>query len=799
MGGTVYKTGIDFVVKENLSATLKRFHRELISTDKVCKGLQVTLTKMDTAALRAFTAELAALKGIGRELRVNTQTRERGVSATKKEEQAQRQLARDAARTAREQASAERRREQNALRLQRIQQQTLNIEARTARDQSRHMESTYRSLQRQAAIQRQINRGAGGGAAGRPPAMGMGAASLNLMSALGMGQFRLARGLVNLPHHESVREYNKELGGIKRIGLDKGQMSQTMGMAEDIRTSTPGLGMAGSLDVMKDMFAVMGKDYLKHDKKGDLAKEFASFLVTNKVSFGLTHEQNYSAVKVAELMAAAKKGATPEEKHQAFSKALDLEHRILGGLGGKVKPGDLLSFMKTGATVTGSLSEKGYAGMSSIVQELGGPRAGTALTSLIKGLTVTMSSQAMKTMVDLGLHKQTDFVKDHGKVIPKKGSLIDEALLYADPNEWVQKHLGRATKGMDNGQIKSTLGSLFGNRNAEAMSAILLRQGERVESEQRTIREAPGIRASAKDQQENNYGLAELRFHESLNTMRVKTSVLILPSLTAGLNKMSDAIEGLNKVVSKHPSMAKAAIGTGAVASVVAGVVIPIAAGKLFASAIGTAVANAITSGAAAGAASPALGAAGAAAGQTVGAAVGGGIIAGSLAAIAGGTAVIGGAILAWQMGKGLSGSAAWEHNFRTGGNEGAPEQHMYPSLPSNRGRPVQGPVAPRPAGPPTKGGKFGALPMNSGAQALMDRAGMAEQVAYSPANGGTAPTGGPGAAAAGGGVQIAFTGVLTADGAANKAQVIRKITDTPAHLFAPGSGPSQSLGSIVT
>jgi hypothetical protein len=568
--GTVYRVGIDFKVNDSkLKTALRAWGTGATSVGKKFEKLNAQLVALDTTALKGFKAELASLGKITADLRGGLKIRESEarVQKTVADIENKRLLTlgrinRESARTAEIADKSSRRAEESASRqailaerLAREKMRTLLVEERISRQKVKQT-ADEKQLAHLAHEARKWD-----------PRGGNSITSGMLVGGMGVNSFKYLKGL---PHAESFHHYQQELGGLQRIGLSGGETRQALATASGARSAVPGLSMAGSIDVMKDMFATFGKGYLKEDPHGDLAKLLGKFMVTNKASFGLSENQSYAAVKVAELMAKATAGMTEEQKRDAFGKSLNLEHKILGGLGGKVKPNDLYSFTKTGGTILPGLSNQGFAGMASIVQEMGGPRAGTALTSFVKGLTTTFSNKGVAgALVDAKLYKSSDIVSDHGHLSRRKGAHIKgEQMLLSDPAKWAVTYLTPLTKGLNDAQVGGFLKTMFGNRTAELMASILVRQSSRIHSEQSQIAGAPGIEATDRSQKSGNFIRAEMDFETAWDNLKIKMTEHLLPGLTNTLNKLADIIDYFNKMADASPGAAKGMAVTGAVGAV---------------------------------------------------------------------------------------------------------------------------------------------------------------------------------------------------------------------------------------
>jgi hypothetical protein len=375
----------------------------------------------------------------------------------------------------------------------------------------------------------------------------------------GMG---VMRGVAGLGQDHDLRHYLHEKTSFEQMNLSGADNDAALAAAERTRRQVHGLGMAGSVDVAKDLINVIGD--VKEALDPTLMQRFAQFKVANKVAYGLTDAQGYDAIKAAELLSPSAKGATPEQKRDALMSKLELEHHMMGGTGGKVTPSDILMFAKRAQSAKMSLTDAGLLKMTGIIQEFGGNTAGTSLMSLMQNLANGRSTLAASAAM-----RKAGLIADHtpsggasmdkkGKVMP--GGIKGDTLLRQDPLKWAETYLMPLTKGKSVSEVDRLVNSIIGNRTAAGLMMTMLSQDGRLNKEYANTLRARGI-ANGDQSQEGNYLRAEQDYNTALSDLRVKVGVKILPSLTSWLGKLTDVFERLSVAVDKHPTLTKAAVG----------------------------------------------------------------------------------------------------------------------------------------------------------------------------------------------------------------------------------------------
>lgn len=607
MAGSTYKVGIDFSPKDNLSPTLKRFHKDLHSLEKRVRSLKPAFEALGGTSLKTFLAEASALAQINDRLRGSLKLSESQARVTKiladtdnkrllTAERLNQVRARTASieqRAARAEEASARRQERNADRLSRqaerdMQRRQRGIERlarqeemaaqrrqraaeRAERAEWRRQKAIANGIERMERMQRRIDdnarhsmqtndvarlqhmRDAYLPTAGNRIAGGM---------ALARGGASVLGGMLSLGHDEGVHHFQKEETALGQMNLSKHDTEAAMKAAERVRQEVRGLDAAGAIDVIKDLINITGS--VHEATSGPLANKLAKFRVSNKVAYGLSDQQGYQAIQAAELISPNRKGMTDHDKEMALSSRMDLINRVMAGSGGKIKPSDILGFAKNAQSSRMSLSDHGLMNLMPIVQEMGGQKTGTALMSLMQNLangrTTTASANAM---MDLGLlnRKMVDYDKNGRVKRVKPGAVVDTDQLRSDPLAWVEQKLMPLAKGKDIKQVDSLINSIITNRTASGLVMTMIGQNSRINKDAGLYRGSRDVAQTDAAQQDGNYLRAELNYEVAMSNLRVKMSKHVLPALTVFVNKFADVIERLNTFMEKHPTAAKMLAG----------------------------------------------------------------------------------------------------------------------------------------------------------------------------------------------------------------------------------------------
>lgn len=264
-----------------------------------------------------------------------------------------------------------------------------------------------------------------------------------------------------------------------------------------------------------------------------------------------------------------------------FAKAVQVEGRQLNA-------GEYLSFFKRAKMAGAGFGDDFIAAAApSLMQELGGATAGTALATYYQQMAGgRIKKEQLQNQKNAGLRDE-------------KGVLVDRKDFIADPFEWTQKHIKPLLdkQGIDVNDRQSALDfltPLTSDRNAAEVVAKFILQADQIRRNRKMYGGAAGIDAADTIRQEDPFVAAT----SAMNALKNAAAALAdpaLPAATAGLNGMADVLNGLAKKLRDDPKLAENASTVATSAATGAGILGVIRAGAaLFA---GSGVSGAIGAG----------------------------------------------------------------------------------------------------------------------------------------------------------------------------------------------------------
>lgn len=247
---------------------------------------------------------------------------------------------------------------------------------------------------------------------------------------------------------------------------------------------------------------------------------------------------------------------------ESFTKAVQVE-------GKQLSAGDFLSFYRRAKMAGSGFSDAFIAAAApSLMQELGGPTAGTALMTFFQQMAGGRAKkETLAAQTEAGLRGPDGVLKDRQAFI-------------ADPFEWTQKHIAPllAAKNVDRNDPAAMIDfllPLFSDRNAAEIASKFILQADQIRRNQRMYAGAKGLAAADEARNADPYVAAA----GAMNSLRNAAAALadpVMPAATAGLNSFANVMNSLASKLRDDPELAKkasavatgAAVGAGAIGSI---------------------------------------------------------------------------------------------------------------------------------------------------------------------------------------------------------------------------------------
>jgi hypothetical protein len=349
-----------------------------------------------------------------------------------------------------------------------------------------------------------------------------------------------------------------EINIIKNSGLSEHDQKGLIDAAKNAKQF--GVSTTDAFKTVRELQASLGSAHHAIEALPDALKAKSGLQLYNRNHAGheIGEEAMYSLAKIAD----ERGGATSAE---AMRVQMNAAFKGITAAQGKVTAEDWLNAQR-GAKAAGiGMKDDAFFGDSFMVQALGAPQYGKALSTLNNAwIGGHQDAHKFYNMAMDGLVDKSKVTLGNG-VVKKYSSdaLIDSKLLIEDQQAWVEKHLiplaqRKGVSLTDSAAVQKFVSDYTSNPNAGNVLFQRLYNKTAIERDRKNYVTAPGIDASDKANQESSAGKqadAQARLNDAMSDFGNN----ILPMYTKALLAASDALKSLNDFTEKHGTLAKAA------------------------------------------------------------------------------------------------------------------------------------------------------------------------------------------------------------------------------------------------
>jgi hypothetical protein len=284
----------------------------------------------------------------------------------------------------------------------------------------------------------------------------------SVLGTLGIG-FSLAAGIREMA--KATSDYGHQLAILHSVIRDNKQMLDAQKSAWSVSFSTPTSTAAGNLKAIGDLVPAFGNANDAIKNIDSLQK--LSAVITN---LGGNPDQAFDIAKALETRGAANDPARFRRESGEMVQASEATH-------GRVDAGEFLKFVRqSNPFATGFSDQFLYRVAPTLMQDMGGSRAGTALNSFENTLVGGRMTKAAKNIFQqMGLlDAHASYQEGSAGTVQLKGSQVRGAdLALSDPNRWINEVLAPAmvSHGFTTPkQQEALIAKLFSNRNSERIA-----------------------------------------------------------------------------------------------------------------------------------------------------------------------------------------------------------------------------------------------------------------------------------------------------------------------------------------
>jgi hypothetical protein len=347
-------------------------------------------------------------------------------------------------------------------------------------------------------------------------------------------------------------------GKFQAINLSPAENARAFKAVEETVKNIQGISLADATTEIATLHTALGS--LDHAIEAlPLASKYQFSLKTllgDQYSPEEVEKQTDAAFRFLEVTGKVSKGRDEMEKF--FNVMVQMQTARAG----KVSPTELFDFARMGSPAAQGLSVEGLRHMQSVLMELKGAGAGTALQASYRALvTGVMPQYAAEEFSRLGLvdKNKVQFGKAQKikRILPGGNKLAEPFM--RDPLEAADMLMGAMkTHGIntaDDNAVRAELGRLFQKNTAFRMMSLLTTQRNQVLKESGMTEKSKDIGQAYDQALDSPMGKIE-KFTAALENFRTKVGEPLVETGT----KLVDSLTPVVKIFGEHPTAAKWAV-----------------------------------------------------------------------------------------------------------------------------------------------------------------------------------------------------------------------------------------------
>ena len=374
-------------------------------------------------------------------------------------------------------------------------------------------------------------------------------------AAVTVGAGMLA-GLAELS--KASEKYTHQLELMKIAGMSVGDMNLAISAANStsskVMTSTP----TQNLQTIGELRSVFGdtKEAIQFlPQMQQLSAVFAS------ITGGTPEKLGYTTMRGVEMMGGTVNPKTGQMDVGRASTMVDLITQAVIASHGKVGPQEWLQFAQQASGVVKKMDPSALIlGMMPIIQEMGGFRAGTALTSMNQQIVGgVMPQRVVADWEKFGLIDMSKVTETKTGVRVGPGGIVGEETWKRNPLEWIESVFipKLHAQGVKDEDISDQIIRLFSRqtsqREASLMATQLVRINKDVAMAQAAATSAPG----ATELISNDPNSVRTKLDSQRDRLITDIGRAITPTVIAAMNGLAKAFRYIAEIVEAHPTATK--------------------------------------------------------------------------------------------------------------------------------------------------------------------------------------------------------------------------------------------------
>lgn len=233
-------------------------------------------------------------------------------------------------------------------------------------------------------------------------------------------------------------------------------------------------------------------------------KKFLEKMVRIGVVMGNLADKDFNPNDLQKMAKALEAmGLVKADKPEVFAKALDDITKTIEFTKGALDINQILQFARQGASIVPGMTDSEKFGMMPyLMQEMGGAKAGTALTSFYQQFMKpqSMTKETVKTLTDIGVIDKNKAILNHGK-LQNVEAVNDLDMLMHEPLRFMHEIHEKMTKmGLSEDKQKQLIiGLLFNRQNVGRQEMSVVQGWANVMRDEGFWKNAPNLQKSSEN------------------------------------------------------------------------------------------------------------------------------------------------------------------------------------------------------------------------------------------------------------------------------------------------------------
>lgn len=360
-------------------------------------------------------------------------------------------------------------------------------------------------------------------------------------------------------------KYTHQLELMKIAGMSAADMKLAIAAADQtssqVRTSSP----TSNLQVIGELRSVFGD-----------TKEAIHFLpqmqrlsaIFSSITGGAPEKLGYTTMRAVEMMGGTVDPKSGQMDVDRASRMVDLITQATIASHGKVGPQEWLQFAQQASGVVKKMDTSALIlGMMPIIQEMGGFRAGTALTSMNQQIVGgVMPQRVVADWEKYGLINMDKVTPTKTGVRVGVGGIVGEETWKKNPLEWIESVFipKLHAQGVKDEDISDQIIRLFSRQTSQREASLMATQLVRIHKDVAMAQQAATSAPGANELLRNNPKTVRAALDVQAGRLATDLGRALTPTVVAAMQGLTKAFAYLSEVIEAHPTATKWVLGIAA-------------------------------------------------------------------------------------------------------------------------------------------------------------------------------------------------------------------------------------------